>query len=500
METGLNRNTIIAELSRSTHGDLKDYMPLGRQAANEQPEFFAHLIAWNQLKGQVRDSKVALPLIGLTSQKYAPEFIENSFAHLTLLNPRELLKAFHFMLDEKIPLRTTAKKIMRTSLLQRERNWPKWERTMLQHRSVLRTLFSLLHLNPEDPRTRACLFGAINVDGKKVRVPYPEGGLFELVSHLKNMPPLEAAGSIMQKKIPFLIALGALGDKAKTPDLVLALIKSMTATELVTNTKMLEDLGVKTDPALRGAFQEALAKASTSTANVLKTTRAIENIEDEELQDNLRGLQKKQIAKLGGVDGDWLVLGDRSPSMEKSVELAKEIAATLTGMVKGKVTLTYFDSYPQSFDVTGLALDEIKKKTKHVSAGGGGTSIGCGLQKLMDEKTIVDAIAIISDGGENTSPLFHSVYARYAQFADKEVPVYLYLVPGDNPNLVQSMKLAGIDMQVFDLRGQKPDFYSLPNLVSTMRTNRYSLSDEILSTRLLKLDDAYKDAAKTVTA
>jgi len=35
------------------------------------------------------------------------------------------------------------------------------------------------------------------------------------------------------------------------------------------------------------------------------------------------------------------------------------------------------------------------------------------------------------------------------------------------------------------------DFYSLPNLVQTMRTNRYSLIEEIMETPLLTLEQAF---------
>jgi hypothetical protein len=505
METGISRNQIIAELSKSPHGKLEEYIPVGKRAAAEQGEFLAHLIAWDRIKGQVRDAKVALPLVSLMVPKRTEEFVENALAALTLLNPREMLKALHFALDVRdvhkgtLPMARISHALS-VSLLERERNWPKWERVMLQHRAVIRDLFALLHIGRRDQRTSACLWQCDKVDGKRVRLPYPEGGLFEIVSRLKDMSPQEAAGTIINKKIPFLIAQGALGEKAKDADLVLALIKSMTATELVTNTKMLEGLGIKTNPVLRGAFQEALSKAGSSTANVLKTTRAAENIDDEELKENLRGLQEKQIQKLGGVEGDWLVLGDRSPSMQHSVEVAKEVAATLTALVKGKVWLTFFDSHPQTIDVTGASLDIIKKATKHITAGGSGTSIGCGLQRMLEAKTIVDGIAIVSDAEENSSPMFPDVYRKYSEFVSKEVPVYLYLTNGGSPRLIDTMQQAGHDMQVFDLRNTKSDFYSLPNLVNTMRTQRYSLVDEIMDTKLLTLSDAYKTSPKKKAA
>ena len=90
-------------------------------------------------------------------------------------------------------------------------------------------------------------------------------------------------------------------------------------------------------------FDKAMEKAATSKQNTLKTTQAVEAVEDEALKEKLRGLQKKQIAAAGGPEGDWLVLADRSPSMEKSIEYGKHVAAALTQFVKGKVYLVFFD-------------------------------------------------------------------------------------------------------------------------------------------------------------
>jgi hypothetical protein len=534
-ESGLSKNQIIAELTKSPHGALHEYIPTAKAAAEQHGEFFAHLISWNRVKGQVDDAKLALPAVSLFASGYPEEFVENSLAHLTMLNPRDMLKVLRFVLDlragkaaviEKTTTVRGGKKqlqkkltyvavpamrlrsltrfsdVLAISLLEREKNWPRWERTMLQHRRVLQELFGILHVKPNNQKTKACLYRSDKVDGKRIDLPYPQGGLFEAVSHLKDMSAAEAAGTIMTRKIPFLVALGALGPKSKEPDLVLALIKSMTATELVTNTKMLEDLGIKTNPALRGAFQEALEKAGKSKANLLKTTTAAEAMDDEDLKARLQGLQEKQIQAHGGIDGNWLVLGDKSPSMAHSVEFAKEVAGTLTKMVKGRVWLVFFDSLPMTVDVTGLTLDQIKKATKHIGAGGSGTSIGAGLQRMLDEKAEVDGIAVVSDGGENGTPYFAQTYQKYCKLFDKEPTVYFYQCSGDHDVFSNSMKSANLDMQTFDLRNASPaDRYSLPNLVSTMRCNRYSMADEIMATKLLQLSDAYKHGTvKTASA
>jgi hypothetical protein len=71
--------------------------------------------------------------------------------------------------------------------------------------------------------------------------------------------------------------------------------------------------------------------------------------------------------------------------------------------------------------------------------------------------------------------------------------VYLYKIHGtDYPEHYERFKHGG-DVHEFDLSSGTPDYYSLPNLVATMRTNRYSLVDEIMATKLLKLSDVIKN-------
>jgi hypothetical protein len=205
----------------------------------------------------------------------------------------------------------------------------------------------------------------------------------------------------------------------------------------------------------------------------------------------LQGLQDKQISKMQ-VEGNWLVLGDASGSMGASIELARQVAGTLAKMVKGKVWLVFFNTVPRTINVSGLPLDEINALTKFVTANGG-TSIGCGLQHLLDAKEEVDGIAIVSDGGDNTVPFFHQTYQKYSAWAGKEVPVYFYQVRGDAPVLIGFMQGSHQDMQIFDLQNGV-DYYSLPNMVATMRTNRYSLVDEVMATKLLTLKDVFKEA------
>lgn len=481
---GFTKNKIISELTRSPHGDLKQYVPVGSQAAREEAEFFAHLISWNRQHGQVRDSQVALPIIALAGNGAHPEFTENALAHLALLDPRNLVRGLRFGKELKTPnhgraLRSLVERYLRI----REDAWPWWERTALAHRASLKTLYAMYHVKPNAAADLALFKGQPAA-----------GSLLDVIRNLKNLPATEAAGIIIKRRIPFLAAQGALGARAKEPEMVLALIENMSPTELVTNTASLERLGMKANPALRAAYEVGIQKLGKSKKTSMKASRAIESLKDESLKEKLRGAQEKQIKALGGVDGNWLVLGDKSSSMSMAIEVSRRVAATLAKLVNGEVHLVFFDSTPRHVAATGKDYDALLAETRHVDASGN-TSIGCGLRWILDKGIEVDGIAIVSDGGENTTPLFAETYQHYAQMIGKEPVVYLYETRGDPNSLAPAMRAHGLDLQTFDLRHGAVDFYSLPNLVQTMNTRRYGLVEQIMDTPLLTLDEAFKPRA-----
>lgn len=479
METGLSKNKLISELTRSPHGDLEQYVAVAKRAVNEDPNFYAHLIAWNDKRGTIRDAKVALPVLALISPETIgdAELADNALALIASLNPRELVRAVRFAKGKSLPQRRLHRLVERY-LRAREESPGRFERVALQHRESLKELYALLHLKPADG-AQAILF-----DRAKT-------GVFADVANLANMEPDEIAGTIMRKRIPYLVALGALGQKAKDPAVVQALIGAMSPTELVTNTKMLERMGIRTNPALRAAFEAGLQKAATSKAATLKTTRAAEAIGGK-TGEKLRGLQEKQLDAIS-VQGDWLVLADKSGSMAQAIEVARHVAGVLARVAQGKVYLVFFDMAPEPHDVTGKSYDEIVELTKRVKATGG-TSIGVGLQYLLEKGVEVDGIAVVSDGGENTPPGFAATYAKYSEKFGKDLPVYFYRVKGDRDALTGNCNQAGIALHDFDLTAGT-DYYALPNLVQTMRTDRFSLVDEILETPLLRFEDVFKLAA-----
>lgn len=480
-KTHVTQVQMVNDLIRIGHGDLSIYADIGLPAAKHEPELFAHLIAWNQKKGEVRDSKVALPIIALRGIQDAV-LHENAAAHLCLLSPRDLVRATRFHRQLPTPngggawLKEAIKRYIRT----RESNTLAWDRTVLQHRKAMKTLYAMNHIKPS-ARANKILF----------KRQYPKNSIFQKVADLKNMAPQEAAGTILNAKIPFLVAVGALGGIKGKNDVILALIEGMTGPELINNTAALEKWGVMADPVLKSAYQAGIEK-KPAKVGTLKAGKAAGKVKSQKVAKKLKQVQEKKLdAK--GIEGDWLVLGDRSGSMSTAINLSREIAAFLARTVKGNVHLVLFNTSPAYFDVTGKDYDEIHEETRRYGATGG-TAIGCGLDLLRERGIVVNGIAICSDGGDNTRPLFSEAYVRYFKQLGCEPTVYLWHVPGENNKMVPLCNAAGIEVTVFEM-GRDVDYYSIPQLALTMRTGRYSLIDEIMETKLLTFNDVFRKGA-----
>lgn len=547
MERALDKRKIVSSLCMSTHGDLKAYLEAGTEAAQADPDFLGRIVAWNHLKGQIRDSKIALPVIALktAAQTEAGRVLaDNALAHLADLRPREFVRSVQFGWDIGAPSNVLMR-LMRRYLNDLEADRHDWERTAIVHRDSLRWLYAQSGYQPRVKGEREMKFASspqFNAGESSLFGRYrnrvlervdrgPALPRFRVFATLPTLSPQEIASTIAKYKLPFLQVRGALGAKAKEPDVVLALMGQMTPTQLVTNMKWLERCGVKTIPALRSALEAALEQAGTAKRQrkgaVLKASKAAAVLADDEvLAGKLHVLQERQISHVAGIEGDWLVLADKSGSMEGAMEPTRLIASTLTRLVKGRVLVVFFDTTPRFLDATGKTLEELTAITQTYTAEGG-TSIGCGVQYLLDAKIAVNGIVIVSDGCENDDgwqagrPHFGPTYTEYVRRLGIDPPtVYFYRLPvtvmKDNVEAVMKehrmtreqarealrqsavrevngflsrVRGAGIDLQTFDLSTGTVDYFSVVNLVPTMKAQRYALLDEIYAMKLRVLDD-----------
>ena len=493
MESGLTKAQVISELGKSPHGDLSQYVRVCGPACREDPEFFAHLIAWNHAKGEIRDAKAALPVIqlgALTGSTYtmAPYMIDNALAHLADLNPRMLVRALDFGRTQKAPTHVLRRFVTRY-LRDLEADRRDFDTTALQHKASLRRLYTYYHVDATE-FARMAVIEARSVEGK-----------FGIVRQLPSMTPLEVVNAVDKYKLPWLVVRGALGVRAREPEMLMALIGRMTAADLATSAKWMIRAGVKDHPETRAAFEQLLVKAAKprrakgTALKAGKAAKVLQDLGEEKTAGKLQAVQERQLDTLQSIEGNWLIIGDKSSSMAHTIEIAKQLAGLLARLVKGHVYLVFADTDPRPVgDVSGKSLEAIQMTTAAVEAHGG-TSIGVGLDYALAQRWELDGIAIVSDGAENSYPSMAERYMRYCQTFQREPTVYWYrTAPDADPrtptwirNFVAAMGAARSGMTEFNLIGA--DAYSLPNLAQTMRVGKYSLVDEIMTYKLRTLDE-----------
>lgn len=511
-ELAVHRQDIIGKLNLSLHGDLVAYNAVIGAACRQDPEFLAHLIAFDFTNGQIKDTKIALPVITLACREFPDELVENSLAHIAMQSPREILKALQFSIKSGTPARRQRllERTIHGWLSHREKEPGKWQRMAARHRRSLKTLYSLTHAKaPQWAST--ILFGRYKDGDTWVDAMYAPGSIFADIKNLATMAPAQVAATIQKWHLSPLVVSGAMaGAKAAQSDsaVVQATMDQMSDTEVVTRAASLERKGLSRDASLKDTFRKKVAKATGSKKATLKTSVAADEVEDEGLKTMLRELQERQIQAQKdagrGIDGNWLVICDRSQSQEVAIELGSHIAAAIAKFVTGKVWLVFCNNDVTPIEVTGKSLEEIKSLTRFVIANGA-TSYGIGLAWAIDKKLDLDGVAIVGDGGENTAPLFVNAHGVYKNKFDKDLPVYLYqtycppqyaMSSGGNPrNFGALMEQSHTPFTAYDLTSGKVDYYSLPSLVQTMSASRFGVVEKIMACPLVTLEMVFRKAA-----
>ena len=524
-EVGITRTEIINRLNLSLHGDLAAYVPIIGSACQQDPDFLAHLIAYDFLNGQIKDSKIALPVITLASRDFPDELLENSLAHLAMQPPRELAKSLEFAITLGAPARRQRRfeAMIRRYLAFKETDAGKWSRLAARHRRSLKTLYTKTHCPMPEWASRVLFGFKRGPGGKDDRIPlggYVPGSIFADIAGLSNMPPAQIASVIQKWHISPLVVSGAMaGAKAKQADssVVAATMDQMSDTETITRAASLERQGLSRDAGLKEKFRKKVAKATKSQKATLKTSVAAEEVEDEGLKTMLRELQERQIQTQKdagrGIDGNWLVIVDRSQSQDIAIELGAHIGAAIAKFVTGKVWLVFCNTDVTPVEVTGLPLETIKAKTKYITAAGS-TSYGVGLAWAIEKGLDLDGVAIVGDGGENSLPFFADAHREYTKRKDKALPVYFYQTycdpryaasPGGNPQNFAALMNGSpyslyhggwssapskppIQFTAFDLTSGKIDYFSIPNLVTSMSASRFGVVEKILACSLITLE------------
>ncbi|NES82124.1 MAG: hypothetical protein F6K10_12375 [Moorea sp. SIO2B7] len=483
------RLDMLNSLLTTPHRQLEQVSELHKTIVEIDPIFYGHLAVWYQHNGDVRDHKEVFVGNLLTSK--LTEHRDAGFMLLQQFPPYQVARIVDFMKQHKDKCPRSARTAVRRYLKKREKSPDFFDRAALRGRKAMKHLYATLHIKPNE-RADAVLF----------KDNPPEDSLAYKVKQLaKAKTPTEQAHQIVEHKVPYTIAIGAI--KQLTPTVLVALINSMSPQEVINNLKSLKAKGAMDNPDVKALIDEKLEKAqSDSRVSVLKSRVAADVTQlDVETTAKLERIMDEQIKKRGKITKPTALLVDKSSSMESAIEIGKQIAALISGVTDADLFVYAFDTMPypvkpklprstkvEDIDKAGSErlYSQWERAFQHLTAGGV-TSIGCPVEAMRLKKQLVEQIILVTDQGENTAPYFGNAFDAYCKDLSVQPSVVIVKVGHSYDWIETKLKERQVQVDTLEFKG---DYYSLPNLIPLLsRPSRLELLMEILETTLPVRDD-----------
>ena len=463
------RLEMLNSLLTTPHRKLEDVTEIHQLMVELDPIFYGHLAVWYQKNGDVRDHKEVF--LGHLLASNLIEHRDAGFLMLPQFPPYQVARIVDFMKVHRGKVPRSARTAVSRYLKEREKNAKFFDRAALRNRKAMKHLYASLHIKPSD-RADAVLF----------KDKPPEDSLaFALKKLAKAATPLEQAQLIVDCKIPYTIAVGAV--KQITPTVLVALINAMSPQETINNLKSLQQRGAMEHPEVKALIDEKLQQAQKSdrvSAYKARVAAEAANL-DAETTAKLEKVTDEQVKKRGKISKPTALLVDKSGSMQKALEVGKRLAALISGISEADLFVYAFDTMPYPVEAKGKELSDWERAFQYLKAGGG-TCIGCGMEALRRKKQLVDQVILVTDEQENHAPYFHDAYQTYCREMAVMPNVAIVKVGNACDWVETQLKQKQAPVETFTFAG---DYYSLPNLVPLLsRPSRLELLMEILDTPL----------------
>jgi len=376
------RLDMLNSLLTTPHRQLEQVAKLHEEMVRSDPIFYGHLAVWYQRTGDVRDHKEVF--VGNLLTSTLTEHRDAGFVLLQEFPPYQVARIVDFLKIHRGKLPRSTRTAVRRYLKEREKNPAFFDRAALRSRKAMKHLYASLHVRPSD-RADAVLF----------KDNPPEDSLaFAMKLLAIASSPLEQAQLIVEYKIPYTVAVGAI--KQLTPTVLVALINSMSPQEVINNLKSLQARGVMENPQVKALINEKLEQArgdervAALKARVVADTAAL----DAETVARLERVMDEQVKKRGSITKPTALLVDKSSSMESAIEVGKRIAALVSGITQADLFVYAFDTLPYPVKASGNNLSDWERAFQHIKAGGA-TSIGSPLEAMRLRKQRVEQIVLV---------------------------------------------------------------------------------------------------------
>jgi hypothetical protein len=462
------RVQVLNSFLNTPHGKLAELAPLHQSAVDLDPLFYGHLGAWYTAKGEVRDHKVLFVAHLLTSD--FSEHREAGWVLLQKLPPYMVAAALDHakIVIGKVP--RIFKNAVATYLQDLERQPNRFDRAALRSKRDLKHLYASLRLAPGE-RAQRVLFDEQPPEGS---APY------HLKLLAKSTDASEQARLIVEHRIPYTTAVGAV--KVITPSVLVALIDTMTPQETINHLASLKKRGAFDSPEVKTLVETKLRAAeSDKRVSTLKATRALANVQlDESTEALLTEVTDKRVARIARITRPTALFVDKSGSMTLAIEVAKEVAAMASAIYE-QFRVLAFDT--EVFEVKAKGTERSAwEQAFRLIRPTGATSIGAPLAKLTRERHYVEQIVVITDMGDNTTPLLHEAYAEYVRVMGSAPQVTIVAVGGNDQRFLDRLRQQGVPLTVWEFSG---DYYSLPNLLPLLAMpSRAELVEQVMAVAL----------------
>lgn len=466
------RLDILNSLLTTPHRELSQVSELHKTILGLDPIFYGHLAVWYQSYGDVRDHKEVFIGNLLMSEHEAHRGA--GFVLLQKLPPYQVARVVDFVKTQKGSVPRSTRTAVERYLREREANADHFDRAALRARKAMKHLYATLHIKP-DERADAVLF----------KDNPPAGSLaFTLKQLAKAETSAEQARLIVENKIPYTIAIGAV--KKLAPTVLVALISQMTPQEVINNLNSLKKRGALDHVEVKALVDEKIAEgAKSERVSAFKAMKAAEVAGvDEATAEQLGKVASEQVKRKGRITKSTALFVDKSSSMTEAIEVGKQIATLISGVAEAELYVYAFDSMAYPVKTADEKKSELADWERSFSLifPQGSTSIGAPLEVMRIKKQAVEQIIIVTDEGENTSPYFETVLPRYMEELKTLPNVIIVKVGQHSDQLERALRKINQPCETFTFEG---DYYSLPNLVPLLsRPSRIELLMEILEVPL----------------
>lgn len=477
------RVRLFNTLLTTPHRDLAGIWPVHREIIGNDPLFYVRLAAWYTDNGEVRDHKEMYTVNLLLSE--FPGHRDVGAALLRELPPYQVGRVFDFIkgrvskrrtrqngetrtVEEKRGLFRNIPRTMKTEIVRylREREEkPEWfDASAMQAGKVMKRLYASLRIQPSE-RAQAILFD---------NDPPKDSRLFALKAIAKAETPAEQARAIVENKIPYRVAASVV--KKMTPTVLVALIDRMSPQELINNVGSLKRRGAFDNPDVKKLIGEKLARAKTDKRVSAYKAKVAADAADVsgELADTLEEITETRVRETGRIVRPTALLIDKSSSMDMAIEIGGQLGAMISAICEADLFAYAFDTVAFQVEPKGTSLADWEKALLGIKACGA-TSCGVSIEWMRRRKQFVEQIVMITDEGENSSPMFEKAYEDYARDMNTRPDVIFIKVGQSSDKLERVCNKMGIAPNAFEFRG---DYYALPNVIPLL--TRPSITDLVM--------------------